>query len=173
MGNHRSIPVALGHFNGRQGFGEGADLVDFDQNGVAHSGLDAPLQTFGVGDKEVVSHQLKTGSQFTGQLGPALPVVFGQTVFDGNDGIALGQISVELNHFRRGAAAAIRPLEDVVTVFVKLAGGRIEGEKDFFAGGVPGLLYGLHDDVQGLVVGAQVRGKAAFVAHRGAEISGF
>ena len=45
-------PAPVGHLDGVQGLGEGADLVDFDEDGVGHPFLDAGLQALGVGDEQ-------------------------------------------------------------------------------------------------------------------------
>ena len=52
--------------------------------------LDALLQPLGVGDKQVVAHQLDV-AEALGQELPALPVVLGQAVFQRDDGILLAQ----------------------------------------------------------------------------------
>ena len=46
----------------------------------------------GVGHKQVVAHQLHLAAQLAGHLLPALPVLFVQTVLDGDDGVLLHQL---------------------------------------------------------------------------------
>ena len=69
----------------------GANLVQLDEDGVAGPQLDALGQTLGVGDEQVVAHQLDLAAQLAGHLLPALPVLFVQAVLDGEDGVFLHQ----------------------------------------------------------------------------------
>ena len=46
-------------------------------------------QTLGVGDEQVVAHQLDLAAQLAGHLLPAFPVLFIQTVLDGDEGCLL------------------------------------------------------------------------------------
>src|SRR5436190_1776183 len=57
----------------------------------------------------------------------------------------------------------------VAAVLEDLARRRIEGDGDLLAGGVAGLLDGLDEDLDRLLVGGQVRREAALVAHRGGQ----
>lgn len=65
-----------------QGLGDGADLVDFEQQAVAgflgHTLGDA----FGVGDREVVAHHLNGGAGC--KIGPRFPVILVKGVLDGH-----------------------------------------------------------------------------------------
>src|SRR5882672_212456 len=47
-----------GHLDGINGFGDGNDLIEFDENGVGNSLLDPAREPRCVGDEEVISHQL-------------------------------------------------------------------------------------------------------------------
>ncbi len=46
------------HLHGFQRFGQGADLVDLDQNRIGDARLDAARQALGVGDEQIVADQL-------------------------------------------------------------------------------------------------------------------
>src|SRR3546814_1945269 len=64
---------SVGHGDRFQGFGERADLVDLDQDRVAHAALDAFLEDARVGDEQVVADQLHLLAKARGQLRPAIP----------------------------------------------------------------------------------------------------
>ena len=44
------------YFNAIQGFGQGTNLVHFDQDGVGHTHVDPFLQAFGICYKKVIAH---------------------------------------------------------------------------------------------------------------------
>ena len=94
MGDDRGVGGFLGHFDAVHGFRQGADLVQLDQDGVAHAAHDAVGQKGRIGDEDVVAYQLHPVAQHLGEHFPAVPVAFGQTVFDGHDGKLFGQIGV-------------------------------------------------------------------------------
>ena len=54
----RGVAVAAGELDGVEGLGDGADLVDLDEDGVGDAFVDAALQALGVGDEEVVADEL-------------------------------------------------------------------------------------------------------------------
>ena len=85
----RGVAVAAAELDGFEGLGDGADLVDLDQDGVGDLLLDALLQALGVGDEEVVADELDCVADVFGEELPAVPVVFGEAVFDGDDGVLL------------------------------------------------------------------------------------
>ena len=58
MGNHRPIAVLLRHLDGVHGLADRTDLVHLDEDCIGHMQLDARIQTFRIGHKEIVAHQL-------------------------------------------------------------------------------------------------------------------
>src|SRR6185437_5999920 len=69
------VAGALGHFNGIQRFGEGADLVHLDEDGVPYPAFDSLSESLGVGDEEVIPHELNAVAQALGEELPAVPVI--------------------------------------------------------------------------------------------------
>lgn len=65
-----------------QGLGDGADLVDLEQQAVAGLLGHALGDALGVGDREVVTHHLDAGAGR--EVGPCLPVVLVKGVLDGH-----------------------------------------------------------------------------------------
>ena len=45
---------------------QGANLIDLYQNGISGAQPDSLFQPFGIGDKQIVSHQLAASSQPSG-----------------------------------------------------------------------------------------------------------
>ena len=82
MGHNGGVAGAVGDIDGFQCFGERADLVDLDEDGVGGAGLDAAAQADGVGDKQIVSDQLHFRTQALGEQFPAVPIILGAAVLD-------------------------------------------------------------------------------------------
>ena len=95
MRNHRGVAVAAAQVDGFQGLGDGADLVDLDEDGVGHAFFNAALQPLDVGDEDVVAYELDPAAEFIGQQPPSVPVVFGETVFKRNDGVLADPVILE------------------------------------------------------------------------------
>ena len=91
----RGVAVAAAQVDGFEGFGDGADLVELDEDGVGHALLDAALQALDVGDEDVVADELNAAAELVGQDLPAFPVVLGQAVLERDDGILAGPVVVE------------------------------------------------------------------------------
>ena len=126
------IAVAAGELDGVEGLGDGADLIDLDEDGVGDFLRDALLEAFGVGDEEVVADELDLMADEIGEVFPAGPVVFGEAVLDGQDGVLAGPVGPELGHLFGGEFALIGLLEGVLAggFGEELAGGGVEGEGD-------------------------------------------
>ena len=82
MADHAGVSRPTGEVDGLKRFGERTDLVHFDQDRVGGAAIDALLQALGVGNEQVVTHQLHLAAQALGQQFPSLPVVFGKAVLD-------------------------------------------------------------------------------------------
>jgi hypothetical protein len=124
------------------------------------------LQALGVGDEQVVAHQLDLVTDGVGEDLPAFPVVLVQRVLDGDQRVVGNEFGVVGAHL--GGAQGLA-LELVGTVLEELGGGDVQGQGDVLARGVAGVLDGFLDQVQGSTVGRQVRGEAALVAEAGGE----
>ena len=87
MADDGGVTIFLSEFHGVQGFGQGTDLIHFDEDGVGGAGFDAAPEEFDVRDEEVVTDELDTVTEFVRQGLPVLPIAFGAAVFDANDGV--------------------------------------------------------------------------------------
>jgi len=86
------VACALGHVDGFDGLGEGADLVELNEDGVAGAHLDALRQALRVGDEEIVADDLDFLSKGLGEFDIAVPVVLVEAVFDGDNGVLVHQL---------------------------------------------------------------------------------
>src|SRR6266536_38608 len=82
VGDHLRPAGAAAQAHGFEGLGDGADLVDLDQGGVAGAALDGLANDGGVGDEDVVADELDTAAKSCREPDPAVPVGFGEAVFD-------------------------------------------------------------------------------------------
>src|SRR3546814_21035576 len=88
-------------------FGERADLVDLDQDRVAHAALDAFLEDPRVGDEQVAADQLHLLAQARGQLRPAIPVVLAHAILDGDDRVPVTPAGKEIDELLAAPALAL------------------------------------------------------------------
>ena len=63
VAHHRGEAGAVGDFHRLQRLGQGADLVDLDQDGVGGAGRDAAAQALRVGDEQIVADELDFAAQ--------------------------------------------------------------------------------------------------------------
>src|SRR5690606_21207733 len=91
VGDDGAVAAVLGQADGPEGLGEGADLVDLDEDAVGDPAVDAALETLGVGDEQVVADELKLAAEPLGVEAPAGPVVLGHAVLDRDQRILAGE----------------------------------------------------------------------------------
>ena len=92
------VAEAAAELDGIEGLGDGADLVDLDEDRVGDFFLDSVAQAEGVGDEEVVADELDFVAKDFGEMLPAGPVVFGEAVFDADDGVLVDPVLPEGGH---------------------------------------------------------------------------
>ncbi len=156
----------MGHFDRIQCFGEGANLVQFDQDRVAGGLANAPVEAGSVGDVEVITNQLHLVAQARGQLLPTIPVILGKAILDRDDRVFPGSIGIPVDEFVSSQRAALTR-QHVLAVFEELGGCRVEGYVNVLAQFVSGLFDSLGNQFQRFGIGAQARGVSALVTdHR-------
>jgi hypothetical protein len=164
VADHGGVVGALGHLDGGEGLGQRADLVDLDQDRVGDVLVDAFLEDLGVGDEQVVAHQLHLFAQ-----------AFGQVTFQPSQSpsampssmLMIGYLSTQVASMSVHSVApgsGLRRTEVVLAVLVELAGGAVQAQGDLLAGDVAGLLDGLQDHLDRRFVVLDVGREAAFVA---------
>ena len=163
--------MALGEVDGGERLGDGADLVDLDQDRVGHAQINALAEELDVGDEQIVADELDLAAELFGQQFPAVPIAFGAAVFDGDDRELLAPALVHGDHVGGGTPGLVALGEDVLLGFgvEELAGGDIEGDEDILAGLVAGGLDGLDEDFEGGGVAGEGGGESAFVADGGGQ----
>ena len=168
MAHHGGIAGALRHLDRLQGLGEAADLVHLDQDRVGGAQLDALLQACGVRHKQVVAHKLDLPAQALGQPHPAVPVLLGEAVLDGDDGVAVDELLPVVDHLvgRQAPALALQLVQAGLLV-IELARGGVHRKREVATRLEARLAHGAHQVLKGLGVRLQVGGKAALVAHAG------
>src|SRR5690606_18738306 len=95
--DHGRVLRRVGHGDGLQGLGEGADLVDLDQDGVGGAAVDAFLEDLRVGDEQVVAHPLDLVADAGGELLPAVLVVVAHAVLYRDDRVLRGPVGEEVD----------------------------------------------------------------------------
>lgn len=85
MTDHGCVIILFCQINCSQRFGECADLVDLDQNGIGHVFSDPFAKKLHIRDKQIVADQLNLAAEARSQFLPAIPIVFRATVLDRNN----------------------------------------------------------------------------------------
>ena len=160
--------IFLGELDGFDGFGERADLVGLDEDGVAGSFFDSFLEELDVGNKQVVADDLEVLAEACGEILPAVPVGFAETVLDADDAELVAEGGVPVDEVGVGFVFA-GSFEEVVAVFViELAGSYVHAEAEIFTDLVAGGLNGFGNHFEGFVVAVFDAGAvAAFVTGEG------
>ena len=137
------------HIDRRKRFGQRADLVDLDQQGIGATGLDALFKTQRIGDEQIITHQLTAVAQNIGQGFPPLPVVFGHAVLNRNNRVMrhkTGQIGGVFSG-RQDLALALHVVFAIVEIF---SGSAIQRQIDFLARFIAGFFDGFHNEIKGV-----------------------
>jgi len=166
VGDHDTPAVGVGILSGLNGLGQGTDLVDLQEKGVAGLELDGLLDAQRVGDSQVITDNLEVGGLV--EVRPGLPVVLSEGVLDGDDGVLGSEGLVEVGKLLVGeplGGVGVRVLEVKVVLLgidlVELAGGNVHGDLDL--AGVASLLDGLGDEVKSLLGGLNIRSDTTLV----------
>src|SRR5216684_5214264 len=92
-----------GQLDGVDGFGDRADLIELNKNGVGDAFVDAAGEALRAGDEKVVADKLdfflrRFAADTLRQGFPARPIVLRHAVFEGNDGIFVRPLRPILDH---------------------------------------------------------------------------
>jgi hypothetical protein len=96
VGGHDLPACPEGHACRIKGLGDGTDLVELEQQGVAGMHLDALLQALYVGDIKVISNYYGA-RQLRRKLGKAVIRLLLEGVFQGNNRVGLDQIDIVID----------------------------------------------------------------------------
>lgn len=160
------------HIHGVQRLGQGADLVDLDQDGIGQALAYARGQTARIGHEQVIAHQLNAITQTVRQQLPAIEVVLGATVLDRDDGEALDQIGQVADH-AVGVEGLALARQVVLAVLEELGRSDVEAQVEVLTRQIASRLTRLGDEGQGFFSRGQVGGEAALVADVGVVAASF
>lgn len=165
--HHCSIFVSLSQLNSVDGFGEGTDLVNLDEDRVSHALFKTHSQTFNVGYKQVVAHELALAADGVGEEFPAVPVVFSHTVFDRDDRIFFNPTFPIVNHLARSKFFACGPFEFINAFFhiIEFRRCGVEGDADIVVRFIASVFHSLKDHFNSFFIRFQIRSETAFVAN--------
>ncbi|KAI3494687.1 hypothetical protein L1887_40503 [Cichorium endivia] len=159
--------VRLGELRRLDRLGDGADLVDLEQQTVARLLLDGRLDAQGVGDRKVVADDGDAG--VGAQVRPRLPVVLVEGVLDRGDRVLLDKAEVDVGELLAEPLGRVRvgvlEVEVVLALLVELGRGNVE--RDVHLALVAGLGDGLGEDLERLVGRLDVGSESALVTDVG------
>jgi len=163
--HHRSVTGIGRHLHRFQCFGQRADLVHFYENRIGGAALNPTREAGGVSHEKVVAHQLQLFADRVGEQFPALPIVFGHTVFNREDrGVLPHPVGPELHHLFGRPLALIGLFENVFAILEELARCRVQTDADFGSRLVAGLADRFQNRFDGFFVGLQHGSESALVA---------
>ncbi len=156
------------HVHGGKRLGQGADLVDLDQQRIGAAAFDALGQTGGVGDEKIIAHQLNLAAQRLGQRLPSLPIILGTAILDGDDRIVAHQIG-QVRHILSSAQAFTFTFKNIAAFLVILGRRAIQRQADILTRLVARLLHRFQNEIKRLTGRADIGCKAALIAHPGGQ----
>lgn len=166
VGDHDTPAVGVGVLGSLDRLGEGTDLVDLQEKGVARLELNGLLDAQRVGDSQVITDNLEVGGLV--EVAPGLPVVLSEGVLDGDNGVLGSEGLVEVGKLLVGeplGGVALGVLEVKIVLLgvllVELAGGNIHGDLDLAS--VASLLNGIGDEVKSLLSGLNIRSDTTLI----------
>jgi hypothetical protein len=99
MGDHDTPSSSLRHVRSFNALSDGTDLVNLEEESVAHLLVDSSLNTGGVGDKEIISDNLAGLSHTFGHSGVGREIILVERIFNRDNRVIGCQISVEVEEF--------------------------------------------------------------------------
>ena len=118
-------------------FGQGANLIDLQQQTISGVRVNSPLNPRGIGAEEVIAQNHHIRAQALVEQSPAAPVRLIKPVFHADYRIAPRPIGDLLDHL---LAVQRRAINVIAPVAVKLRGGDIDCQGDILSGMVTGAL---------------------------------
>jgi hypothetical protein len=166
--NHDTPGGSEGVLGSLDGLGDGTDLVDLEEKGVASLGLDGLLDERGVGDSQVITDNLLVVDLT--EVSPGLPVILSEGVLDGDNGVLGSELLVLVGELLVGnplLGVGLGVLEVKIVLLgvnlVELGRGNIHG--DVHLASVAGLLDGLSDKLESLLGGLNVGSDTTLVTN--------
>mmetsp|Transcript_9809 Transcript_9809/g.18797 ORF Transcript_9809/g.18797 Transcript_9809/m.18797 type:complete len:327 (+) Transcript_9809:301-1281(+) len=155
MRGHDTPTVLLGKFDGVNGFRDGANLVDLEQEAVGSLLFDGLLNLDGVRYGQVVANNLDFIADGSDDLAPVRPVILVKGIFDRDNGVLVDQLFVKGNHFvtsqnGRGILIGSRSLEvqviGILAFHLEFTRGNIQTDRNLVE--VSSSFSGFHNHLQ-------------------------
>ena len=171
VGGNSRVARLMRHADGVQRFGDGADLVKLDENGVAAAEINAPAQTLGVRYKEIVADELHRAAKLLRHELPAFPVLFVKAVLNGTNRIFGAQL-LPMPYKLLGRKFLLAFGKHILALFRTLpfACGSVDGQYKVASRLVPCFRNGLEKVADGVLVAGEIRCETAFIADGGCQI---
>jgi len=168
VADHDPPASRLGKLAGANSLGEGANLVDLEEEGVDGLLVNGGLDPLGVGDEQVIPDGLNRGGGL--ELDKGIPVILSKPVLEGHDGVVTEVPPVEVGELLSGeplGRVRVRVLEVqvVLAIVVELGCGSVHANGNLAS--VAGLGDGGLEELESLTGVLDVGGKAALVANVG------
>jgi hypothetical protein len=166
VGNHDTPAVGVRVLGSLDRLGQSSDLVNLEQQGVGSLELNGLLDTQRVGYGQVVSNDLEVRGLV--EVAPGLPVILGEGVLNGDDGVLGGQVLVQAGKLLvreplgRVAVGVLEVKIVLLGVFlVELTGRNVHGDLNLAS--VAGRLDSLSDEIQSLRRALDIRSNTTLV----------
>ena len=146
--------------------GDGTDLVDLEEETVARLLLDGSLDAERVGDRQVISDDLDAALR--GEVGPRLPVVLVERIFDGDNGVFLDEANVDIGQLLTGdplTRIRVRVLEVQVVLAILVEFGRCNIECNLYFTLITGFLNSFGEKFKRLLRTANIRCKSTLITN--------
>lgn len=168
VGDHDTPTSSLGVLGGLDGFGQGTNLVNLEQQGVACLLLDGGSNALGVGDKQIIADELVVRGGF--KQAPVVPVILVESILNRDDGVFLGEGLVQVGQLLTGQVGSgvrvgVLKVKVVFAILVEFRGGAVHA--DLNLAGVTSLLDGSDEQLETFLVVLDVGGETTFVTDVG------
>lgn len=164
--DHDTPAIGVRVLGGLDGLGQSTDLVDLEEESIARLELNGLLDAERVGDSQVITDNLNVLG--LGEVAPGLPVVLGEGVLDGDDGVLLAEVRVHAGELlvgdplgRVGLGVLEVKIVLLLVLLVELAGGDVHG--DLHLAGVASLLNGIGNELESLLGGLDIGSNTTLV----------
>ena len=113
------VACLVSHFDSFKSLRNRADLIELDEDRVSAAKLDTLFKTLGVCNEQVVAYKLDLVSKLLCKLLPALPVLFIESVLNGDNGIFFNKLLPVSDKLLRGKLCACLG-ENIFALFAAL-----------------------------------------------------
>ena len=165
VGSHDTPASLLGHADGLDGLGDGADLVHLEQEGVAPLAVDGGLHALRVGHQQVVADDLAV--VLRRERGGVFSVILVERILDGDHRILADELLVQVDHLGtsllHGTVVTFGLEVEIVALVFGQEFRRRDVHTDLHLAGVASLFDRFNEEVETFLVVLNVRRETTFV----------